>query len=142
MAVKQVSVFVENKCGRAYSIIETLGENGINISALSIAETEDYGVMRLIVDDHKKAIDVLSETGVIVKCTDVLAVPIEDKPGGLAKMLDIIQRGGLSVIYMYAFTQKNNDDALLVVKTKDIAKTAQVLEENGVKPIEPNEIFG
>ena len=100
MFLKQLSIFVENKPGRLEAIIDTLGKNNINIRALSIADTTDFGILRLIVDDVDRAKSVLKETGVISKRTDVVAVFLDDRSGGLAKVLSVLTAGGLNIEYM------------------------------------------
>ncbi len=97
MFLKQLSIFVENKPGRLEAIIDTLGKNNINIRALSIADTTDFGILRLIVDDVDRAKSVLKETGVISKRTDVVAVFLDDRSGGLAKVLSVLTAGGLNI---------------------------------------------
>lgn len=127
--IKQISIFVENKFGRLASIIETLAKNNIDISALSIADTTDFGILRIIVDKPEEAVIVLKEHGVAVKCTDVIAVAIDDTPGGLSKILEILTNENITIDYMYAFVGKKEGKALMVVKTDDLEKTQEVLEK-------------
>lgn len=119
MFIKQLSIFVENKFGRLESIIDTIGKNGINIRALSIADTTDFGILRVIVDDTEKAKKCLSDAGVIAKATDVIAVYIDDETGGLAKVLGYLTEEKISVEYMYAFLSRDTSKALMVVKADD-----------------------
>ena len=132
MFIKQLSVFVENKHGRLEAIINALGEKGVNISALSIAETSEFGVLRLIVDDIDKAKACLNEIGVISRITDVIAVYIDDRTGGLASVLKIMSDGGIGIEYMYAFLGRTEGKALMVLKADDEAKTEKVLGENNI----------
>ena len=140
MFIKQLSVFVENKQGRLEAIINALGENGVNISALSIAETSEFGVLRLIVDDIDKAKACLNEIGVISKITDVIAVYIDDRTGGLGSVLKIVSEGGVSIEYMYAFLGRTEGKALMVLKADDEVKVKEILIANGIKLASPDEI--
>lgn len=133
MFIKQLSIFVENKVGRLQSIIDALGENGINISALSIADTTDFGVLRIIVDNPDKAKLVLKGMGVISKATDVIAVYIDDKSGGLASVLSIVSEAGISIEYMYAFLGRTEGKALMVLKADDEEMAEKVLNQHGVQ---------
>ena len=117
MLIKQISVFVENKSGRTSEIIEVLGNAGIDISALSLADASEFGVLRLIVDDPEKAKKVLNENGVVVRISDVMAVQIPNKPGGLSETLKKLSEKGLNVEYMYAFVENKADTATFVFKT-------------------------
>jgi hypothetical protein len=108
MFIKQLSVFVENKFGRLEAIIDAIGKRGINIRALSMADTTYFGILRVIVDDTAKAKEALDEIGVVAKATDVIAVYIDDKTGGLASILKLITDAEISVEYMYAFLSTHN----------------------------------
>lgn len=140
MFLKQLSIFVENKPGRLESIIDTLGKNNINIRALSIADTTDFGILRLIVDDVDRAKSVLKETGVISKRTDVVAVFLDDRSGGLAKVLSVLTAGGLNIEYMYAFLTKTEGKALMVLKADDEQKALDVLEANSIPTASPEDM--
>lgn len=128
--IKQISIFVENKFGRLASIIETLGKNNIDISALSIADTTDFGILRIIVDKPEEAVLVLKEHGVAVKCTDVIAVAIDDTPGGLSSVLNILTKEDITIDYMYAFVGKKEGKALMVVRTDALEKTEKILSDS------------
>ena len=140
MFIKQLSVFVENKHGRLEAIINALGEKGVNISALSIAETSEFGVLRLIVDDIDNAKACLNDIGVISKITDVIAVYIDDRTGGLASVLKVVSEGGVSIEYMYAFLGRTEGKALMVLKADDEVKVKEILTANGIKLASPDEI--
>ncbi len=140
MFIKQLSIFVENKVGRLQSIIDALGENDINISALSIADTTDFGILRIIVDNPDKAKLVLKGMGVISKTTEVIAVYIDDRSGGLAKVLKIVTDAGIGIEYMYAFLGRTEGKALMVLKTDDEAAVESVLSQNGIAIAGPDEI--
>ena len=106
MKIRQISVFLENKVGRVGEITRILGDNNINIRALSLADTSDFGILRMIVDDIEKALKALRGRGIIVKETAVVAVEVPDKPGGLTAVLDILTDNGINVEYMYAFFEQ------------------------------------
>ncbi len=141
MLVKQISVFVENKSGRLAEIIGILGRNGIDISALSIADTTDFGILRLIVNDPPKAETVLRENGMVVKTTEVIAMAVEDRPGGLAKALDIISGAGLTIEYMYAFIGKSDVGALVIVRVDQPAEAVQLMEKSGINIIDAKDVY-
>jgi len=141
MSIKQLSVFVENKCGRASAIIDLLSKNDINISALCIAESAEYGIMRLIVDNPEKAMDIVSKSGVMVKITNVLAIPMGNKPGDLAKLLEIFNEVNISVKYMYAFVGKADNTAILVIKTDNNDIATEVLKNKDISLLGEKDIF-
>lgn len=141
MLVKQLSVFIENKPGRLAPIIETLGKNDIDISALSLADTSEYGIIRIIVNNPDKAKEVLKELGVVVKITEVLTVAMDDTPGGLSKILDIFVKNDVNVDYMYAFVGTVTNKALMVVKVSDPALAASVLDKSGISTADAKDIY-
>lgn len=140
MFIKQLSIFVENKHGRLENIISSFADNGINIRALSIADTTDFGVLRVIVDDVDKAKSILKEIGIISKTTDVLAVYIDDRAGGLAEVLKDISEAGISIEYMYAFLSKTEGKALMVLKADDAEGAEIVLRQHGISIADPDDI--
>ena len=133
MKITQISVFLENRKGRLYEVCSLLGDNDINMRALTIAETESFGVLRIVVDKPDKATEVLKAANITANITDVVAVEIDDKPGGLAKVLKILADGDVNVEYMYGFVEKFSDNALLVFRFEDAAKAHEVLTANGIK---------
>ena len=133
MFIKQLSIFVENKFGRLEAIIDALGKNGINISALSLADTTDFGILRLITSEPDRAKEVLSEIGVISKCTPVTAVFLKDSAGGLAEVLKVFTENEISIEYMYAFLGRKAGEALMVLKTDDLEKTEKALIGASIK---------
>lgn len=139
--IKQLSVFVENTVGAAADTIAVLSREGIDIRALSIADTEDYGIMRLIVDNPARAKALLQEKGIMVKQTDVLALPLEDKPGSLSRILTLLKEGNMPIEYMYAFVGRTHGKAVVVAKAADPAKAADLLASHGVTPLSAAEIF-
>lgn len=135
MLIKQISVFVENKPGRMADILEVLAKNNIDISALSIADTTDFGVLRMIVSDSDLAKKVLNDAGVVVKTTDVIAVSMEDKPGGLGAIMNTINDGEITVDYMYAFAGRSENGAMVVIKVNNPDKAIELLEKVGFKTV-------
>ena len=140
MFVKQLSVFVENKFGRISEIINALAENSIDISALSLADTSEFGILRLIVDKPELAVDVLKEEGVIVKLSDVLAIAIDDAPGGLAKALSVLTEANVVIEYMYAFIGKADGKAMTVIRVDDEEKAIDALNKGGVTLLTTDDI--
>ena len=138
MYIKQLSIFIENKVGRLQAIMDTLSENDINIRALSIAETTEFGILRIITPDVEKAKKVLRDVDVISKITDVIAVYIDDKAGGLAKMLKSITEAEVNVEYMYAFLGRTEGKALMVLKADDEAKAEKALLASGMELASPD----
>ncbi|MBW2643306.1 MAG: ACT domain-containing protein [Deltaproteobacteria bacterium] len=116
MRAEQISVFLENKAGRLAEVAAILAEADVNIRALALADTSDFGVLRLIVNDNQKAIHALKNRGFTVSKTDVVAVEVEDKPGGLNRILDILNRAGINVEYMYAFVQHSGENAVMIFR--------------------------
>jgi hypothetical protein len=133
MKLRQVSVFIENKVGRIMEITEVLSKNMINIRALSLADTSDFGILRMIVDDIERATTVLKEKGFIVKETEVVAVEVPDKPGGLAQVLEILCIANINVEYMYAFFEQPEDRALLIFRFEDPERAIEVLGAKGIQ---------
>ena len=126
MAIKQLTVFVQNKKGTVVSVTEILSKNNINLRALSIAETQDFGILRLIVNDEKLAERVLAEQGYIIKVIDVVGVKIGDEPGKLSEALSVLDKEDINVEYMYAFMARTEKHAYVVlrVENNEIAETA------------------
>jgi len=141
MLVKQISVFLENKIGRLAEITELLGQNNINIRALAIADTTEFGILRLIVDDPQRAQDVLEKKGLAAKQTDVIVVKVADKPGGLARSLKILKESALNVEYLYAFVKQSGENALVVFRVEKTDEALKVLQQSGVEILKPEEIY-
>ena len=131
MLVKQLSVFVENKPGRLSAIINLLAEHHVNLSALSLADTSSFGVLRLIADKPEAAIEALRAEGIVAKSTEVLAVAIDDTPGSLTHVLDLLAEKNISVEYMYAFSAKQENKALMVFKVDALEEAEALLREKG-----------
>lgn len=131
MRVEQIAVFLENKSGRLAEITRILAENEINIRALSVADTADFGILRLIVDKVDAAKKSLQEGGFTVGKTDVIAVEVPDRTGGLASVLKTANEADLNVEYMYAFVNKSAEDAVLIFRFDDMEKAIEVLQQGG-----------
>ncbi len=130
--MKQLSVFVENKIGRLSAVLNVLKENDIDISALSLADTSEYGILRLVVDKPDEALTALKESGVMVKCTQVIAAAMDDAPGGLAHLLELLSDANVGIEYMYAFIGKAEGKAWTVLRVDDIDMATEIFEKNGV----------
>lgn len=141
MLVKQISVFVENKSGRLAEITTILADNDVNIQALSIADTTDFGILRLIVNKPDIAEDTLRARGFTVKATDVIAVSVEDVPGGLAKALNALNEVGIGIEYMYAFTGKRRADALVILRVEEHFKAIDTLTKHGISVMSPEVVY-
>ena len=139
--IKQLSVFLENKPGRLCAATDTLAKQGINISALTLADTSEFGILRLLVDQPDRARDVLTESGVIVRISEVIAVAMDDAPGGAGGILHLLSEAGLNVEYMYACVGKLSGKALMVVRTDDLDLAADILHRNGYGDINPAEVY-
>ena len=141
MKIKQLSLFLENKPGHMESVCGALADAGVNILTLSLADTQQFGILRLIVRDWEHAKDVLEKAGSIVNVTEVVATEVEDRPGGLAKVLRIIDAAGLNIEYMYAFTFRSGDRAVLVFRFDDPDAAVQALQDKGVNVIGDVELY-
>lgn len=137
MIIKQVSVFVENRPGRLSEIVDILAKNGVNMRALSIADTMDFGILRIIVDEPDKVMLMLRENKITATAADVLAVRLEDKPGALSELLGALAKEGISVEYIYAFVARQDDGAAyVVIRVEDNDKAQHVVEKLGFSGIE------
>ena len=132
MALKQLTVFVENKQGTVVAVTETLAANDINIRALSIAETDGFGILRLIVDNEQAAEKVLAEEGYLIKITEVVGVKIGDAPGKLSFVLRTLDKANINVEYLYAFMTRTERHAYMVLRVENNAETEAVLENAGL----------
>ena len=135
MAIKQLTVFIQNKKGTVVSVTDILSKNGINLRALSIAETQDFGILRLIVNDEKAAEKVLEENGYLIKVIDVVGVKISDEPGKLTAALDVLDKSNINVEYLYAFMARTEKHAYVVLRVEDNASAEAVLVNAGFKMI-------
>ena len=138
MLIKQISVFVENKEGRLAEITETIAKAGVDIRALSIADTTDFGILRLIVDKPHETEKVLRDSGFTVSVTSVIAVGIDDVPGGFAKPMRVLANAHIDVEYMYAFISRDTKKAYVILRVNDNATAAKALEEAGIAILDEN----
>lgn len=141
MLVKQISVFLENKSGRLAEVTRTLADNDIDISALSIADTTDFGILRLIVNKPEKAEEVLKKNGFTVSGTSVIAIGVEDKPGGLASALEILDDENIGIEYMYAFVSKTDDEALVILRVEDPGRAIEVLKKSNIRVLPSDQVY-
>lgn len=141
MKAEQLSIFLENKAGRLSEVTRTLHEAGINIRALSLADTSDFGILRLIVCDHERAKAVLKEKGFTIGRTAVVAVEVEDKPGGLNAILQLISDTNINIEYMYAFVQKDTDNATLIFRFDKIDQAIELLTANNIRIIPGEQLY-
>lgn len=139
--IKQISVFLENKSGRLVRIAQVLGEAGINIRGLSIADTSDFGILRMIVDQPDKAITELKEKGIMATVTEVIAMEIPDTPGGLAKVLAYMTDAGINIEYLYSFIEKPTTNAIIMMRVEQIEKALEVLKKNNVPIVGGDRIY-
>ena len=140
MAIKQLTVFIQNKKGTVVSVTDILSKNNINLRALSIAETQDFGILRLIVNDEKAAEAVLTENGYLIKLIDVVGVKIGDEPGKLTAALDVLDKADINVEYLYAFMARTEKHAYVVLRVEDNAVAEKVLTDAGFKMISEADI--
>ena len=139
MAIQQISVFVENKQGKLVETVKTLAENDINIRAMSIADTKDFGILRMITSDNEKTKEVLSEDSV-VNTTDVIAVKMADRPGSLYRVIDILSKAGVNIEYMYAFTASDSLGAYVVFRVDDVPYAQKLIDDNSLKSLNDEDV--
>jgi hypothetical protein len=138
--VSQISVFIENKSGRLADVTRTLADSSINIRALSIADTIDYGLLRMIVNDPVTAKSALSKAGFTVALTEVLAIEVPDRPGGLAGIIDILAQAGINIEYMYAFVGTSGENAIVVFRIEKADEAITILQKKGVRILTGDEL--
>ncbi len=141
MKVEQISIFIENKSGRLAEVTRTLGEAGVNIRALSLADTSDFGILRLIVNQTDLAKQVLKEHGFTVSKTDVVAAEVPDRPGGLSSILEILDQGQVNVEYMYAFVERCGGNAVIIFRFDNPEEAIQVLTAGGISVLKGERIY-
>ena len=134
MAITQLSVFAQNKPGGIVEITKLLGEAGVNIRALSLADTSDYGILRLIVDKPEEGKKILTEAGLVVRVTDVLSLTMDDTPGGTLGVLRLLSESGIGVEYMYAFAGKSG--AVMIIQAEDLEAAEGILQRGGFRQAE------
>ncbi len=141
MKVEQISVFLENKPGALAEVTRILGETSVNIRALSLADTKDFGILRLIVNDNEKAKLVLGQKGFTVRKTEVVAVEVPDRPGGLAEIMKILSEAEINVEYLYAFVQQSGENAIIIFRFDETDRAIRILSEKGVKILEGKKVY-
>ena len=140
MQIQQLSIFVENKSGRLAEITEILGRANVDIRAISVADTSDFGILRLIVDKPQDAVKALKEAGLTVSLTSVIAVGIDDRPGEFAKAMRILADADISVEYMYAFVSRKKDSAFVILRVDDNGKAVELMKNGGFSVLQGAEI--
>ncbi len=141
MKVEQISVFLENKSGRLAEVAEVLAGGNVNIRALSLADTTDFGILRLIVNDSEKAKKILRDNGFTVGKTEVLAVEVSDRPGGLAAILNVMKDNGINVEYMYAFVQKSGGNAIIIFRFDELDRAIESLQKAGIRILRGEDVY-
>lgn len=141
MKIKQLSIFLENRKGRMRKALDVLANADINIRALSIADTSDFGILRLIVPEPERAQKVLEENNFVVKMGEVIAVEMSDKPGGLSAILGILDESNINLDYLYAFVDEKEERAIVLLHPEDIDSGVEALEKGGATVIPPEEVY-
>ena len=141
MSVKQISIFIENKKGSLAEVTDFIAKNNINLRALSIADTQDFGILRIITDDPDNARDMLKQEGYTVTATSVLAVELDDAPGSMASILSVLSNAEVSVEYTYAFMSSVAGKAYMIFRVDDNDKATKVLVDSGINVLEQKDIF-
>ena len=139
MAIQQLSVFVENQKGKLLGTVKTLADAGINIRAMSIADTKDFGILRMITSDNAKTKEVLSDN-TVVNTTEVIAVKMADTPGALYKVMDILSSAGVNIEYLYAFTASDALGAYVVFRVDDVPHAQKLMDDNGLQSLQENDL--
>ncbi len=141
MRVEQISIFLENKAGRLAEVTAILRDANVNIRALSLADTTDFGILRLIVNNNQAARDALKKEGFTVGTTDVIAIKVNDSPGGLNDVLDPLTAKGINVEYMYAFANPQGNNAIMVFRFDDLDRAISILNEKSIKIIKGKDVY-
>lgn len=142
MKVEQISIFIENKSGRLAEVAAVLGEAGVNIRALSLADTSDFGILRLIVNDRNLAMETLKTKGFTVSKTEVVAVEVPDRPGGLSGILKVLDSEAINVEYMYAFVERCGDNAVIIFRFDETEKAITALGAKGFNILQGEKLYG
>ena len=141
MLIHQISVFVENKQGRLREVMDVIAGAGIDIRALSLADTSDFGILRMIVDDPGKAAALFRENGIMASVTEVIAAELDDKPGALAHVLSVLAGVDISVEYIYAFITRRDQNAYVILRVEDNEAAAGALTKANISLLSPDEIY-
>lgn len=140
MYVKQISVFIENTPGRLAEFTKILSDNQIDLVSLSVADTTHFGILRTIVNDYEKAVELISKNGFTVKCTDVLAVKVSDRPGGLNEILSYLSGNDIVIEYLYSFVRRSGDSALIIFRVDQLEKAHKILVDNNICLLSQEEV--
>ncbi|MDD5699399.1 MAG: hypothetical protein PHH77_12365 [Victivallaceae bacterium] len=140
MIIQQISVFVENKSGKLHEVAAVLAGENVNIRALSLADSASFGVLRMIVDKTDIAYKALKAAGLTVKISEVVAIEVPDKVGGFAEVMKVMNDAGINVEYMYAFVEKNQDNAILIFRFDDVRGTLAILKDKGLRMLQAREV--
>lgn len=141
MKIKQLSIFLQNRMGSLSKPLEVLSENDINIRAMCMADTSEFGILRLVVDNPEKGKEVLEENNFLVKLTEIIGVEMNDAPGGLTSVLEVIKENNIDLEYLYAFTHDKADKAILLLHTDDIDNLIDVLNNNNITITPAEEVY-
>ena len=141
MKLKQISIFLENRKGRLWKALNILSNAEINIRALSIADTSEFGILRMIIPEPELAQKILEEANFVVKVNDVIAVSVSDEPGGLESILAALNKSDINVEYLYAFVEKKGENAIVVIRTEDIDAGIDALENSGITVLSSKEVY-
>ncbi|MFA6102569.1 MAG: ACT domain-containing protein [Victivallaceae bacterium] len=141
MIIKQLSIFLENRTGRIREIAALLAQSNVNIRALTLADSSDFGIMRLIVDKLDTALKCLKENNISTALTSVVAVEVPDKPGGLAEVMNIISDSGFDIVYMYSLPEKKHDNAIMIMRLNNTEEAAGILKEQGLSILKQEQVL-
>lgn len=141
MTIQQLSIFVENKPGKLVEALETLAENKIDMRALSLADTADFGILRVIVDKPEETQKIMQEAGYLTRATEVIAVAVSDKPGGLAAILRVLADKNIDVEYTYAFVAHSHDSAYVILRVEDNAAAVKILQDSGITVMKASQLY-
>ena len=141
MKIHQISVFLENQPGRLTKPCDALAHAGINMLTLSLADTQNFGILRIIVAEWEKARKVLVKSGMVVKITEVVAIKVPDSPGGLAGILHVLEKAGINIDYMYAFTTKRGGDSILILRFDKADAAIEILRQAGIGIVDDISMF-
>jgi hypothetical protein len=135
MTIKQISVFLENVSGRLAEVTKILSDGGVNLRAITIADTADFGILRIVSDNPEETLGLLEEAGFTARVTEVLAVEIEDRPGGLSSVMEVFFKNQVNIEYLYASLERNENNAVVIFKVEDIEHAQKIIAESGLKAI-------
>ncbi len=136
MVIQQISIFLENKSGRLADVTRVMADAGVNLRAISIADTADFGILRVIADRPEAALDALGKAGFTTRTTDVLALEIQDVPGALSKVMDVFKQTGVNIEYLYASLEKSGDKAVVIFKVEDVEHGLKIVREHKLSVID------